>query len=433
MNVDTAANCLLREMPYLSVDEAKQYVGDLRDMMKNYGDVFGGTDVFVNKILTAAPKALQPGLAIPGNEQTLRRHVLTMVDEIIPAADRFTWDWNAFGWPQMRDSVANEREKIQEAAEKAEKAREAAELAAQQAQNAGGGQEVKKKYVWANKRPRGFPDEVHELFIEHAEKIGLVGKVVVAGDEFEIKPYEGPDPLKPEKSKDSEKPELKSSEHTIGGSVSQAATMLGLRKQDMFSDGYVRAGEKLITEVFTHYENVEAFVNAHFAVFKNSEQAGRKIKFGQLMTSARTLDLVIKAYATMGKTRKELWNDDVLELHASNIAREDYILKTSNYEGAEAISGIGDFLLPADAITKAATYTNNLAKLRNNLRNTAGRTGTDSKGAGKGGAGFVPIADRTCYECGQIGHLGKDCPKRKERLAREGKAAGKGAKKEVDM
>ena len=155
------------------------------------------------------------------------------------------------------------------------------------------------------------------------------------------------------------------------------------------------------------------------------------IKFKQLMMSAKTIDLKVIDFADAKASKAQMWKDDVLELHCCNIAAEDYAMRTSNYEGAEAIGGFSDFLLPEAAVTQANTFTNTMAKLRNNLRNTPTTRERGAKAGGKGGggagAGWVPVEDRVCYECGEIGHLGRDCPKRK---ARKGGGKGDGEKKE---
>ena len=43
----------------------------------------------------------------------------------------------------------------------------------------------------------------------------------------------------------------------------------------------------------------------------------------------------------------------------------------------------------------------------------------------------MPPEERRCYECGQKGHEGKDCPKRKARIAQEEADKAAGAKKEA--
>ena len=162
-----------------------------------------------------------------------------------------------------------------------------------------------------------------------------------------------------------------------------------------------------------------------FSPYANSQQAGQLAKWAELIMNGRTCDSIIKRYS--GKSQKELFADDVLEMHAATLARQDYGMRTGNYMGAEAVSGLSDFLLPTKVVEQAAIYTNQVSKLRSNLRNTTkqGRLTQYPTYGGQEDAdgGFVPIDQRKCYECGEIGHLGKDCPKRKAR-----KGGGKGAK-----
>ena len=429
MSVDTAAHDLLRDLPHVDIKDLKQYVVNLRAMMANWEpDTFGGTDLLVERILKAAPLALPKGLSVPGHEATLRSHVLMLIEHIIPAGDRFTMDFglNSFGWAQMRDSLAAAHKKIEAANDQGASKGKGKGLhgvpAPLPAQLPGGNAigMAGKKHVWAGERPTGFVgDEVADCLLEHADQAGLVGEVMVAGKKWKVKPYEGSAP-QPSGQPRNEEP--------VGPgrrSAGAAATALGLRGSSVFTENYKRCAKKFLTDVYTNYENVESFLNAHYASLKNSEQAGKKIKFGQLLTSARTIDLMIIQHSEEKRTLEELYKNDVLEMHCGNIAREDYAGKSGNYEGAEAISGFGDFLLPVEAITQANTFTNSMAKLRNNLRNNTRTNNNQSKGSGKGNE-WVPLEQRQCFECHEYGHLGKDCPKRKARLAKEAKAAGKG-------
>ena len=112
MAVAAAADEVLRELPHISQTEATQYVTALRDMMHNWGETFGGTDLMVERILKAAPKALPEGLARPVHHESLRRHVLTLVETIIEEDDQFAMDWDHFGWDEMRASIVKVQKKI---------------------------------------------------------------------------------------------------------------------------------------------------------------------------------------------------------------------------------------------------------------------------------------------------------------------------------
>ena len=128
MSVADAANEVLRELPHISSAEATQYVTALRDMMHNWGDTFGGTDTLVEKVLKAAPQALPKGLALPVMHETLRRHLLTLVEVIIDEEDQFTMDWANFGWDELRASMAKAHKKV-DAAEQRKKAAAAPQAA----------------------------------------------------------------------------------------------------------------------------------------------------------------------------------------------------------------------------------------------------------------------------------------------------------------
>ena len=436
MDANAAALILQRELPTIGDAVAKKYVTALRKMMSEWdtSETFGGTDVMVDKILKAAPLAVPPGLCLVGNENALRRHVLTLIEEIIPAADQFTWDWNTFGWDQLRASI------------------DAAHKAAKNKSKPSGGQQGQslpapassgtpapspglvggmagKKYAWAEERPRGFGfvDVVPDCLLENADDSGLVGKVVVAGKEYKVKPMEGADDGSDEKHEAE-----KAVGSSLKGSVSEAAAALGLRTSSVFSAGYERCAKKFIQDVFTSHDSVESFVTMHFGHLKMHDRPGLRVKYRELMNSARTCDLTLKSCASRKMTQKQLWEDDVLELHAGSIAREDYVQRTQNYEGADAISGSGEYLLPKKAIETAALFAINNSKLRSSLRNSTSGADKGAKSGQKGGNNFVAIEDRVCYECGERGHLGRDCPKRKQRKG-EGKGLdGQKAEKKKD-
>ena len=81
----------------------------------------------------------------------------------------------------------------------------------------------------------------------------------------------------------------------------------------------------------------------------------------------------------------------------------DYKGRTSNYSGAEYVSGRGAGLLPIKLAQKAADFANSSKKLQNSL----GGGSTKGNPKGKGGAGAP------CYYCGELGHIAKDCKKKK--------------------
>ena len=157
--------------------------------------------------------------------------------------------------------------------------------------------------------------------------------------------------------------------------------------------------------------------------------------YEELLSSARTVDLKLLEYRT--RTREELENDDIFEMHISKIGMTAYQLTTGNVAGAKQMMGFNNHLIPQKVADAAAMHANAQAKLANNLRSQPGlRTNASQAnqapgGGGKGGGkGYVPPEERRCYECGAKGHEGKDCPVRKARLAKEEAEKSTAAKKE---
>ena len=115
------------------------------------------------------------------------------------------------------------------------------------------------------------------------------------------------------------------------------------------------------------------------------------------------MDLLVKQHAEAGHSQEDLKKDDIFEIHMSKIALHDYKGRTSNYSGAEYVSGRGAGLLPIKFAQKAADFANPTKKLQNSL----GGGSTKGNPKGKGGAGAP------CYYCGELGHIAKDCKKKK--------------------
>ena len=178
-------------------------------------------------------------------------------------------------------------------------------------------------------------------------------------------------------------------------SVERVAASLGLRDDDIFSEQYIRCAEKVLKDIFRRHSSVEEYVRVTFASYGTSQQAGQLAKWRELIMNGRTCDSIIKRYS--GKSQKELFADDVLEMHASTLARQDYGMRTGNYMGAEAVSGLSDFLLPTKVVEQAALYTNTVSKLRSNLRNTNKQQRLTQFGAGgaqddaNSDGSFVPV------------------------------------------
>lgn len=403
-------NLLASELRHLSDDAIPIIYNELRTMMKNLA--YTNMRDLVDEVWAFCPDAFPRSLTKAGMATALKRHTMVLLHDIIPAAHQFTWDWdNYFNWDHWAKTIAaahDDRDKQQPTP---------------MPQPAPGplpgppGPQVNPTtiWVWATDPPSGMTgNEVPQVVLDDAEKEGLVGMVRVNGLLFTIKPKEDSPTPGPGPANDSTKIYGKAS-------VELAASKLGLRDDDMFSTGYVRCAEKVLKDVFKRHSSVEEFVRANFNTYGTSVQAGQKAKFKELIMSARTCDSIIRSYD--GKTQKELFDDTVLEMHAASLARQDYTMRTANYDGADAISGMADFLLPTKAVTDAAAYTNTITKLKNNLRNTGGHP-KENTTPNRITTAFVPMDQRKCYECGASGHLGKDCPERAKR-----KGGGKGAAK----
>ena len=110
----------------------------------------------------------------------------------------------------------------------------------------------------------------------------------------------------------------------------------------------------------------------------------------------------MKQHAEAGHSQEDLKKDDIFEIHMSKIALHDYKGRTSNYSGAEYVSGRGAGLLPIKFAQKAADFANPTKKLQNSL----GGGSTKGTQKGKGGAGAP------CCYCGELGHIAKDCRKK---------------------
>ena len=401
-------NLLASELRHLSPDALKAVRSDLQDLMKNH--VYSGMKNLIDEVWKVCPDAFPMALTADGMQHILQRHTMVLLHDIIPARDRFDWDWqNYFDWDNWTEAI-----------KKAHANRDALNPGPPPGPVPGppappvNPQTV---WVWATGPPVGFVyDEVPQVLLEDAEDNGLVGMVRVNGQLYTIKPKEDT-PVNPLGT-----PDRRGVESIYGkASVERVASKLGLRDDDMFAVGYTRCADKVLKDVFKRHSSVEEFARANFAELARATQAGQKAKFRELLMNARTCDSIIRQYD--GRSQKELLADDVLEMHAAALARQDYTMRTANYDCAEAISGLSDFLLPTKAVTDAAAYTNSVTKLRNNLRNTGGNPATQNTTTPNNRLtnAFVPLDQRKCYECGATGHLGKDCPERQKR-----KGGGKG-------
>ena len=207
------------------------------------------------------------------------------------------------------------------------------------------------------------------------------------------------------------------------------AVALGFRSDTMFGEKHKRCAAHVISTMFYTHSSAESYVKDRFReLTARGATVAEKEKYSSIRMSARTLDELLRHTDLTTASRQSILDDDLIEMHCFRIGGEDYVSSTGNYLGLAAVSGLEEHLLPQDIITEAANQANASAKLRNNLKGNVTTSAPAQKGGkgggGKGAAGYVPIGQRQCYECGEYGHLGKDCPVRKARLAKE---AGDGA------
>ena len=270
--------------------------------------------------------------------------------------------------------------------------------------------------------------DVPQFLIRKMIKDNTDGHVHVNGSYWRIKEKDA-DPSSSDPTADEVDPAL-----TLDAmpTAERAASMLGYRTGGVYSSDYDRMGGTILRNIMAAgCSGVEAYVRTHHADLAKE----RRAMYEELLSSARTVDLKLLEYRN--RTRDELENDDIFEMHISKIGMTAYQLTTGNVAGAKQMMGFNNHLIPQKVADAAAMHANAQAKLANNLRSQPGLRTNGSQanqapgGGGKGGGkGYVPPEERRCYECNARGHEAKDCPVRKARLAKEEAEKSTAAKKE---
>ena len=101
--------------------------------------------------------------------------------------------------------------------------------------------------------------------------------------------------------------------------------MLGYRTGGVYTSDYDRMGGTILRNIMAAgCSGVEAYVRTHHADLAKE----RRAMYEELLSSARTVDLKLLEYRN--RTRDELENDDIFEMHISKIGMTAYQLATGN-------------------------------------------------------------------------------------------------------
>ena len=309
------------------------------------------------------------------------------------------WDWAGTNWVRMRQRVTA-----------AMHARPAPQLPPKPAAQA-----KTDEYVWGKEKPAGFKEgeAVLPALVKKAVAEALLvegddrGLVTVGGSTYIVEKKVAPAP--------GALPTAKSAETGLSR----------FRETVIFAPEYQRVGEKVLRDVAQRSESVEQYVKSTFPEIAISDRE----KYDQLVLSGLTVDQLLRLYD--GKPKSEILADNTIELHLSNIALADYVVRTGNVAGAKAVSGVQGFLLPQAVCEAAAKHTQAQYKLQNSMGSAPGG------GKGRARSQFVPVNQRKCYGCGEVGHILANCPnlsdaekiaKMQEVAATAAKGKGKGKK-----
>ena len=322
---------------------------------------------------------------------------MAIMNGVQTPASRF--DWTGTNWVQMRQRVTV-----------AMHARPAPALPPKPAAQA-----KTDEYVWGKEKPAGFKEgeTVLPALVKKAVSEALLvagddrGLVTVAGSTYIVEKKAAPGP------------------GALPTSQSAGAGLGRFRESVIFAPEYQRVAEKVLRDVSQRSESVEQYVKATFPEIAISDRE----KYDQLVLSGLTVDQMLKLYD--GKPKSEVFADNTIELHLSNIALADYVVRTGNVAGAKAVSGVQGFLLPQAVCEAAAKHTQAQYKLQTSMGSGLGG------GKGRARSQFVPVAQRKCYGCGEVGHILANCPnlsneekvvKMQEVAAMAAKGKGKGKK-----
>jgi len=370
--------------------EQDNLITEFRDWFEGLPDASSVEDL-ANGAADIAPELFDASvLADPG---AFRGQWMAIMNGIQRPVER--WEWAGTNWVRMRQRVTA-----------AMHARPAPQLPPKPAAQA------KTEYVWGKEKPVGFKEG--EAVLPALVKKAVAEALLVEGDDRGLVTVGGSTYIV----------EKKAAQAPGALPTAKAESGLGrFRESVIFAPEYQRVGEKVLRDVAQRSESVEQYVKSTFPEIAISDRE----KYDQLVLSGLTVDQLLKLYD--GKPKPEILADNTIELHLSNIALADYVVRTGNVAGAKAVSGVQGFLLPQAVCEAAAKHTQAQYKLQNSMGAAPGG------GKGRTRSQFVPVNQRKCYGCGEVGHILANCPnlsdaekiaKMQEVAAAAAKGKGKG-------
>ena len=372
--------------------EQDNLIAEFRDWFEGLPDATSVEDM-AGGAADIAPELFDASvLADPG---AFRGQWMAIMNGLQRPAER--WEWAGTNWVQMRQRVTA-----------AMNARPAPQLPPQPAAQA-----TTNEYVWGKEKPAGFSEG--EKVLPALVKKAVAEALLVEGDDRGLVTLGGSTYIVEKK---------KAAQATGTLPTAKAESGLGrFRESIIFAPEYQRVGEKVLRDVAQRSESVEQYVKSTFPEIMISDRE----KYDQLVLSGLTVDQLLKLYD--GKPKSEILADNTIELHLSNIALADYVVRTGNVAGAKAVSGVQGFLLPQAVCEAAAKHTQAQYKLQNSMGAAPGG------GKGRARSQYVPVSQRKCYGCGEVGHILANCPnlsdaekiaKMQEVAAAAAKGKGKG-------
>ena len=374
--------------------EQDNLITEFRDWFQGLPDATSVEDM-ANGAADIAPELFDA--SVLGDPGAFRGQWMAIMNGVQTPASRF--DWTGTNWVQMRQRVTV-----------AMHARPAPALPPKPPAQA-----KTDEYVWGKEKPVGFKEG--ETVLPALVKKAVAEALLVEGDDRGLVTVGGSTYIVEKKAAQTPGalPTAKSAETGLGR----------FRESVIFAPEYQRVAEKVLRDVSQRSESVEQYVKATFPEIAISDRE----KYDQLVLSGLTVDQMLKLYD--GKPKSEVFADNTIELHLSNIALADYVVRTGNVAGAKAVSGVQGFLLPQAVCEAAAKHTQAQYKLQTSMGSGLGG------GKGRARSQFVPVAQRKCYGCGEVGHILANCPnlsneekvvKMQEVAAMAAKGKGKGKK-----
>ena len=375
--------------------EQDNLIAEFRDWFEGLPDATSVEDM-ANGAADIAPELFDA--SVLGDPGAFRGQWMAIMNGVQTPASRF--DWTGTNWVQMRQRVTV-----------AMHARPAPALPPKPPAQA-----KTDEYVWGKEKPAGFKEG--ETVLPALVKKAVSEALLVAGDDRGLVTVGGSTYIVEKK---------KAAQATGTLPTAKAESGLGrFRESIIFAPEYQRVGEKVLRDVAQRSESVEQYVKSTFPEIMISDRE----KYDQLVLSGLTVDQLLKLYD--GKPKAEILADNTIELHLSNIALADYVVRTGNVAGAKAVSGVQGFLLPQAVCEAAAKHTQAQYKLQTSMGAAPGG------GKGRARSQYVPVSQRKCYGCGEVGHILANCPnlsdaekiaKMQEVAAAAAKGKGKGKQK----